>query len=120
MPFRQRMSAVLAAVMLILAGSTPTTRAAVQPVSIAGFSFNPATLSITVGDSVTWTNTDPVAHTITSDTSIWNSGPLSQSGTFQHTFTQPGIFLYFCSIHSTMRGTILVGTQTYLPLVQTK
>jgi len=120
MPFRRRMSAVLAAVMLILVGSTPTTRAAVQPISIAEFSFSPATLTITVGDSVTWTNSDPLAHTVTSATNIWNSGPLNQSGTFQHTFTQPGIFPYFCSIHPTMHGTILVGTQTYLPLVQTR
>ncbi len=118
MPFGRRMSAVLTAVVFILVGSTPTARAVDQPISIAGFSFSPAVRTISVGDSVTWTNSDPLAHTVTSDTGIWNSGPLNQSGSFQRTFTQPGIFGYFCSIHSTMHGAILVGTQTYLPLVQ--
>jgi plastocyanin len=117
MTFKRRVHVTLAALMLILAGITPSASAADQSVTIANFNFSPTTLTINVGDSVTWTNSDPVAHTTTSDSSVWNSGPLAQGGTFQRTFSEAGLFNYFCSIHPSMRGTILVGTRTYLPVV---
>jgi plastocyanin len=108
---------MLAVVLLILAGAAPTARAADQPVTIVGSSFSPDLLAINVGDSVTWTNNDPIQHTVTSDNSAWVAASLFQGNTFQHTFNQAGLFSYFCSIHFGMRGAILVGTRTYLPLV---
>jgi plastocyanin len=111
------MPAMLAAMLLVLAGAASTASAADQPVVIAGFSFSPTPLTINVGDTVTWTNSDTSAHTTTSDTGVWDSGGLIQGGSFQKTFIQAGFYAYHCSIHSFMQGAILVGTRTYLPLV---
>jgi plastocyanin len=103
--------------MLILVGVTTSASAADQSVTIAGFNFNPTTITIKVGDSVTWTNSDPVAHTSTGESSAWSSGPLAPGGTFKRTFSEVGLFSYFCSIHPSMRAEILVVTRTYLPVV---
>jgi plastocyanin len=77
-------------------------------VSIANFSFTPATLSISVGTTVTWTNTDSVTHTVTADQGTFDSSNLSPGTTFSFTFSQAGSYPYHCSIHPSMMGTILV------------
>jgi plastocyanin len=74
-------------------------------VSIDKFAFVPATITVAAGQSVTWTNADPVAHTTTSDDKVWDSGSLSPSGTFTATFSQPGTYAYHCTIHPFIRGT---------------
>ncbi|MDA0799425.1 MAG: plastocyanin/azurin family copper-binding protein [Chloroflexi bacterium] len=67
-----------------------------------------------MGDSIDWTNQDPVAHTTTSGTMGtfngigWDSGLMSQGQTFRHTFGVAGTFAYTCTIHSGMNGTITV------------
>jgi YVTN family beta-propeller protein len=77
-------------------------------VSIAKFAFSPATITISAGQSITWTNADPVDHTTTSDTQVWDSGSLAQNGTFTTTFSQPGTYAYHCTIHPFIRGTVEV------------
>jgi YVTN family beta-propeller protein len=77
-------------------------------VNIAKFAFVPAPITISAGQSVTWTNADPVAHTTTSDDKVWDSGSLSPNGTFTATFSQPGTYAYHCMIHPFMRGTVVV------------
>jgi plastocyanin len=77
-------------------------------VSIAGFAFNPATLQVKVGTTVTWTNNEPAPHTITSANFV-GSGTLAQGQTFNYTFTQAGDYEYFCSIHPSMRGKVQVS-----------
>jgi YVTN family beta-propeller protein len=77
-------------------------------VSIAKFAFVPDTITISAGQSVTWTNNDPVAHTVTSDDKIWDSGDLSPNATFTQTFSQPGTYAYRCTIHPFIRGTVVV------------
>src|SRR5262249_22305939 len=77
-------------------------------VNIAGFAFVPATITISAGQSVTWTNSDPVVHTATSDDKVWDSGNLSPHATFTTTFSQPGTYAYHCTIHPFIRGTIVV------------
>ena len=87
--------------------SNPTSAAlAPNSVSIMNFSFNPGTLTIKTGDTVTWTNNDSTTHTIKSAT--FNSGDLNQGDTFKFTFNVPGTFNYSCGIHPTMTGTIIV------------
>jgi YVTN family beta-propeller protein len=82
-----------------------------QPVdvNIAKFAFVPPTITISAGQSVTWTNTDPVAHTTTSDDKVWDSGDVSPNGTFSTTFAQPGTYAYHCTIHPFIRGTVVVN-----------
>jgi plastocyanin len=81
-------------------------------VRIANFAFNPPATTVAIGQTVTWTNADMVAHTTTSDTGAWNSGPLQPGATFSQTFTTPGTFAYHCMIHPNMVGSISVVPST--------
>ena len=76
-------------------------------VSIANFTFNPSTLTISIGDIVTWTNTSGT-HSVVSDDGLFTSNSLSSGATFQHQFDTAGEFGYTCGIHSSMTGTIIV------------
>jgi plastocyanin len=80
-------------------------------VTIEGFAFNPQTIEISAGDTVTWTNNDSAQHTVTQDPagSGFASGNLSQGATFENTFDTPGTFDYFCEIHPNMIGTVVVS-----------
>ena len=86
-----------------------TAWAASQSVTIQGLTFNPATVTISVGDTVTWINQDSVTHTSTSDTAVWDSGLLSQEMSFSFTFTTAGTFAYHCTVHTFMHGSITVS-----------
>lgn len=82
-----------------------------QVVSIKNLAFDPQTLTIQVGDTVTWTNneTDGTDHTTTSDTAnLWDSGLLQPGQSFSHTFPDPGTFTYHCTVHTFMTGSIVV------------
>jgi plastocyanin len=89
--------------------AAPATQAQTLGVSIYSYAFHPSVLNVPVGATVTWTNNDPVAHTVTSDSGLWNSGPISPGGTFSYTFTTPGTYTYHCMIHPYMTGEIVVG-----------
>jgi plastocyanin len=91
-------------------------RAAGDPaVGIADFHFTPATLTIHVGDTVTWTNSGPSSHTATARDGSFNTGQLSRGHSASHTFTAPGTYAYFCSIHPFMHGTVTVLAATTSP-----
>ena len=79
-------------------------------VSIKDFAFNPQTIQAKVGDSITWTNQDSTAHTVTLDDKSVDSGSLAPGSTFNHAFTQAGTFTYHCEIHKQMTGTITVSS----------
>ena len=78
-------------------------------VDIKGFAFNPAQVTAKVGDTITWTNDDTTAHTVTWDDNSVDSGNLAQGATFQHKFDAAGTFAYHCKIHPNMKGTITVS-----------
>jgi plastocyanin len=88
------------------AGQSAATGAAVD---IKNFAFNPASLTAKVGDTVTWTNSDSAAHTVTWDDNSVDSGNLAQGATFKHAFDSAGTFSYHCKIHPNMKGTITVS-----------
>lgn len=78
-------------------------------VEIKNFSFTPAALAIKTGTKVTWTNNDSVPHTITSDSgTLLNSETLSPGQSFSLTFANAGSTNYHCSIHPTMKGSVVV------------
>jgi amicyanin len=78
------------------------------PVSISDFKFNPATLTIPAGTTVTWTNQDEEPHTIAAKDGSFHSPGLDTHGTYSYTFTNPGSYDYICSIHPFMTGTVVV------------
>jgi len=73
--------------------------------------FNPATITVAVNTTITWTNKDVMNHTVNSDTgSVLNSnGNINGGGTFSHKFTAAGTFPYHCNIHTGMKGTVIVN-----------
>lgn len=78
-------------------------------ITIANMAFSPSQITVNKGDTVTWTNNDSMAHTVTSDTgSELDSGDIQPGSTYSHTFNTAGSFQYHCSIHPSMRGTIVV------------
>jgi plastocyanin len=78
-------------------------------VSISNFAFNPSTLTVKAGETVTWTNQDSATHTILSDSgNEISSSSLGQGQTYSHTFNQSGTYSYHCSIHPSMKATIIV------------
>jgi plastocyanin len=86
-----------------------TALAANQAVAISGFSFSPASITVTVGDTITWTNSDAQAHTATADDASWDTDAIAGSGgTGSATFATVGTFPYHCKIHPTMTGTVTV------------
>ncbi len=102
--------ALLFVTTLIPAMLLPAARAtaATVDVAISGFAFSPSSVQINVGDTVRWTNSDSAAHTVTSDTSAFGSGTLSQNQTFSFTFTSAGTFPYHCGFHPGMTGSVSV------------
>lgn len=97
--------------------STPVATTAPTPIpvpsgasiNISNFAFTPATLSVKVGTTVTWTNNDSAPHTITSDVgSALKSPTLSTGQSYQVTLTSLGTVSYHCSIHPSMKGAIVV------------
>jgi plastocyanin len=86
--------------------SLPTTGS----VAIAGNAFTPATITVAVGGTITWTNNDAVPHTVTADDDSFDSGIMRKGVTWSKTFSAPGTYTYFCTLHPEMRGTVVVAT----------
>ncbi|MDP4222050.1 MAG: cupredoxin family copper-binding protein [Bacteroidota bacterium] len=76
---------------------------------IQGMAFSPASITVTAGTTITWTNKDAVVHTVTSDTNLFDSGSVSTNGTFSHTFATSGTYPYHCTIHPSMTATVVVN-----------
>ncbi|MFZ2073289.1 cupredoxin domain-containing protein [Methanoregula sp.] len=107
---------VAATTMVMPAPVTPVATASsfsgTASVAIQNYSFIPASITVTPGTTVTWTNLDPVYHTVTSvepSPVSFNSPVLHQGDTFQFTFNQTGDYTYICNIHPFMRGTVTVA-----------
>ena len=92
--------------------ATPVDVAPTEPnaVNINNFAFSPKVLTVAVGTKVTWSNKDDEPHTVVNAGSppAFKSQALDGGDSFSFTFTQPGTYNYFCSIHPFMTGTIVV------------
>lgn len=106
------MALPIAAVIFVLAygGCNATTQpTAENTVNIQNFAFSPATLTVAVGTTVTWTNLDSVTHRLLSDSGGEIDSPSMNNGdTYTHTFSTAGTYAYHCSIHTSMKGTVIV------------
>jgi plastocyanin len=96
-------------------GTSGTSSATGSPAAVAGdqvtidnFAFAPATLTVKVGGTVTWTNRDEEPHTVAATDGSFHSPGMGTGATFSHTFGTAGKFDYVCSIHPSMHGTVVV------------
>jgi plastocyanin/DNA-binding beta-propeller fold protein YncE len=77
-------------------------------VGVAAMAFQPHTLVVATGATVTWRNDDGVLHTVTSGKGWFDSGQLATGQSFTHQFDKPGTFLYQCDNHPQMEGVVVV------------
>jgi plastocyanin len=91
-----------------IAAPVPAEPARSPTVTIRMFAFTPQVLTVAPGTTVTWTNADDDPHTVTANDKSFHSAALDTNGTFRVTFTKPGDFAYFCSLHPHMTGRIVV------------
>ena len=83
-------------------------KASALEVRVDNFTFGPATLSVPVNSTVTWVNKDDLPHTIASNDGLFKSKALDTEDKYSYTFSKPGTYAYFCSIHPKMVGKIVV------------
>ena len=77
-------------------------------VIMTNISYDPETVTIKVGDTVTWVNEDAPQHDVVADNGEFKSDLFDKGGTFSFTFTEAGTYPYHCSVHSGMKGTVIV------------
>jgi LPXTG-motif cell wall-anchored protein len=77
-------------------------------VSIKDFSFGPSSITVHVGDTVSWSNTGASEHTATASNGSFDTGILKKGQSGSHTFNTAGTFSYICSVHPFMKGTVVV------------
>ena len=99
----------------ILFAASPMAAATNHQVQISGFAFRPGTLTVTVGDTVTWTNADDSPHTVTAESGPFDSGNIDEGGSYSFTFTKAGTYAYRCDYHSEMKATIVVVAPAEAP-----
>lgn len=93
---------------LALLFATAATRSATPGVHIKDDAYSPQTLTVTAGQTVTFTNVDDDAHTVTATDGSFDSKGLDTNGVWRHAFAKPGRYPYFCELHPFMKGTIVV------------
>ena len=77
-------------------------------IKIANFTFDPATLTVKAGTTVTWVNADDIPHLVTDKDGKFRSSALDTNDKFSQTFSTAGTVEYFCAIHPKMTGKIVV------------
>jgi plastocyanin len=97
-------------------GTTATTPTTAGTATTAGgvgvvmknLAFDPATVTIKAGESVIWTNLDSMNHTVVADNGEFKSSDLANGATFSFKFDKAGTYAYHCSIHPSMKATVVV------------
>ena len=105
---RMIVRAGMAAILLVPALGVVAAAAPPATVSIDNFTFNPATLSVPLGGTVTWRNADDVPHAVRAVDNSFHSSAMDTGDSYSFTFTKPGVYSYFCSIHPHMVGKVIV------------
>jgi predicted lipoprotein with Yx(FWY)xxD motif/plastocyanin len=91
---------------------TASAASSATAVSLKNFAFNPKTLTVSAGTTVTWTNNDTVAHTVTADDGSFDSKNLDPGATFSYTFAKAGTYPYYCAYHGGKGGQGMSGVIT--------
>ena len=77
-------------------------------ITIDNFSFTPPSVTVKAGTQITWTNRDDIPHTVVSSDFVFKSKALDTDDKFSFTFTTPGTYTYFCSLHPKMTAKVVV------------
>jgi plastocyanin len=96
------------ALLALATGSSYAAADDANRIVIHNFMFQPTTLTVKAGSTVTWVNMDEEPHTTVSVTGLFRSAALDTSNSYSFTFDKPGTYLFVCSIHPQMTGTIVV------------
>jgi plastocyanin len=104
---------VIIAMLLLVAGSSRVTAsdqlsAANAAVKIDNFVFGPQAITVPVGTTVTWTNSDDIPHTAVSTDGVFKSKAMDTDDKFSYTFAKAGTYSYYCSVHPKMTGQVVV------------
>lgn len=99
---------VLCLTIIACSKSSDNNMSAATQVYIKGFAFSISSLTVINGTTVTWTNNDATAHTVTADDNSFDSGNIASGSSFSKTFSAAGTFAYHCKIHTTMTANIIV------------
>jgi amicyanin len=105
-------AATLAAAALAVAAACLPARAAETAVKIDNFSFAPERITVKAGTTITWVNEDDIPHTVASSAKLFKSKALDTDDKYSFTFTTPGTYQYFCSLHPHMTGTVVVEVES--------
>ena len=89
-------------------GGAKARKAASASVTMGDYFFSSASVTISVGDTVTWHNSGQAPHTATANDGSFDTGTVNSGGSASHTFNSPGTFSYICTIHPNMKGTVRV------------
>jgi plastocyanin len=110
-PIRALLIALLTTIAILNLFEPKPASAAGQTVTVAivDFTYSPKIVSVTPGTTVTWVNHDDDPHTVTATEKAFRSKPLDTDDTFTFTFTTPGDYVYFCSLHPHMTGRVVVA-----------
>ena len=77
-------------------------------IAIQSFQFSPAVITVPAGTTVTWVNHDETAHSVAEKSKAFRSGGLDTNDRYSFTFSKPGTYVYYCTLHPQMTGTIHV------------
>jgi plastocyanin len=98
--------------LIVVKGETPSRSSVAAAtnveVKIDNFSFGPQSITVAVGSTVKWTNRDDIPHTVVSTDGAFKSRVLDTDDSFSFTFSKPGTYPYFCSVHPKMTGAVVV------------
>jgi plastocyanin len=94
--------------LLLCLSAAPATNGKPVKVTIDNLKYNPAKVTIAVGQTVQWINKDDHDHTVVAKNEEFDSDNLGRDDTFKYTFTKPGKYEYFCRYHPRMKGLVIV------------
>ena len=103
---------VMAALLLVSAGPARPQQETGPRVEIKAHGFGRAELTVRPGTTVTWINHDDDPHTVTSTENVFRSPGLDTDETYSYTFTKPGTYTYFCTLHPMMTGKVVVRSES--------
>jgi plastocyanin len=110
--WRECATLVLALAMLVCAAQDVLAADAqvtiVEPGDTISWRYEPATLTVSAGSTVTWVNQGATAVTVTSPDGLFDSESIGPGASFSYTFDTPGTFRYFCVPYPHMKGEIIV------------